>query len=266
MPIEQTEGETSAHEQGFDRADTSGLGATENRSAVTCPACGEGNSAANLHCEHCGALLGAARVGSDASESRQLVVRAAATLVAVAAVVAVVSAVVRSPRPGNDPVVPQITSSTTQTTAPALLIPAAPSIVEASSELDGYHASHLVDGDASSYWNDASLEGEGAELMFHFEDAVTFAAVEFANVLGEDARRRNFRIRGFEIHIGDTADPIIGELKDTSDWQRVELGLAEADTVVIHVLSTFPAEPFGEGVPFREIALAEVRFFQTEVP
>lgn len=266
MSTEQTEGKTSAYEQDFGRADASGSGAAGTGSDVICTACEEPNGAANVHCEHCGARLGIARVGPDTSESRQLLLRAATTLFVVAAVIAVVSLVVLNPRSGGDPVVPEITSSTTQTTAPTLLIPLFPSIVEASSELDDFHASHLIDGDTSSYWNDASLEGEGAELMFHFDEVATFAALEFANVVGEESRRRNFRIRGFEIHVGDTADPISGELKDNSDWQRIDLGLSEADTVVIHVLSTFPAEPFGDGVPFRELALAEVRFFQADVP
>ena len=150
-------------------------------------------------------------------------------------------------------------ASTMVTTPPLQQI--VPIAVVASSELEGFHAEHLVDGDLESYWNDHALRGVGAELTFEFESPVDLAAVEIVNVHDESTLRRNYRIKAFEIHVGGDVLPIRGQLDDAPEPQRVELGWVAASEVTLHVTSTYPAEPFEGQVPFDELALAEVRFF-----
>jgi hypothetical protein len=141
-----------------------------------------------------------------------------------------------------------------------------PTDVVASSEFTGLHASHLIDGDTSSTWNDDSLRGDGAELAFRFRTSVALTAVEFQNLTEEERFRRNYRIRGYEIHLtpDDRVAPVTGSLEDLNRPQRVDLPYTETRAVTVHVTSAYPAEPYGGDPPFDELALAEVTFFGVE--
>ena len=86
-------------------------------------------------------------------------------------------------------------------------------------------------------------------------------AVEFQNVIDDERFRRNYRIRGYEIHLTPhDAAPTTGSLDDVSRPQRVDLPYTEARSVTVHVTSTYPAEAYNDGPPFAELALAEVTF------
>ncbi len=156
------------------------------------------------------------------------------------------------------------------TVAPATTNPPRPTIplvtadVEATSEYGELHATHLIDGDTDSYWNDNSLKGEDAALTFSFPEPVVVTTVEIQNVLDEATFRRNYRIRGYEVTFSSGAPPVTGILQDTNRPQNITLEPTTTDTLTISVMSTYPAQPYEGLEPFEELAVAELRFFGYE--
>ena len=66
-----------------------------------------------------------------------------------------------------------------------------PSVSASSSFSDALGTDKLIDGDPSTYWNDASPQGEGAELVFEFDVPVAIERLVVQNVVDETAFRRN---------------------------------------------------------------------------
>jgi hypothetical protein len=162
---------------------------------------------------------------------------------------------------------PPISQLTTETTAPASTesttneesqpLPV-DSVSTSSSFSDTFGPRNLIDGDPGTYWNDASLHGEGAEIVLEFNDAVSIRELVFQNVADEVAFKRNYRIRGYEITSDDLPTPLVGELDDTQDQQRVELETEGTSVLRIRVTSTYPAESVGDQPGFEELAVAEL--------
>lgn len=172
-------------------------------------------------------------------------------------------------RSGSTPATEQrvnaVTSAPATTRPPPIAL--TPTEVVASSELEGLHATHLIDDDPESYWNDASLRGEEAELIFRFDPPVIVTAIELLNVADEEKFKRNYRIRSYEIHMaGDELAPVRGQLADSNKPQRMDLPFTVTDELIIHPISTYPAESRAGEPPFDELALAEVRFFGSPAP
>ena len=120
---------------------------------------------------------------------------------------------------------------------------------------------NVVDGDAGTYWNDASAQGVDAELTFVFDAPVMLTEVVVQNVVDATAFARNYRVRGYEIVVGGV--PVAaGELADTQDAQRI--GLVTPTTVsevTLRVVSTFAGTAVGSLAAFDELAIAEVEFY-----
>ena len=158
-------------------------------------------------------------------------------------------------------------STTTSTPAPTVQttvvnVQLAVAEVRASSSFNDQLGPHnLVDGDAMTYWNDASAQGVGAELTFVFDEPVMVAEVVVRNVADTTAFTRNYRVRGYEILIGGV--PVgTGELADTQDPQRITIAMPTmAAEVTFRVTSTFAGTAVGDLVAFNELAIAEIEFY-----
>ncbi len=221
----------------------------------------------NRHCENCAFRL-------DRTPDQTARVSPAARLVTLGAVVLfVVIVVILVGRilggDGDATATPEVTSTTQATGDPAdttELTPAAeelrPSSVSVSSRFsDTFGPNNLIDGDPATYWNDASLHGEGAELVFEFEDPGAIDRLVIQNVVDENAFRRNYRIRGYEVTTDDLPTPITGELADTQEAQTIEVTTTATTRLTLRVTSTYAGESAGGQAAFEELALAEVTVF-----
>jgi len=131
--------------------------------------------------------------------------------------------------------------------------------VETSSEVPGFGAEYLIDGDLGRGWQDNSLRGVGAEIRFTFDEPVAISYLLFYPVGDEDGFTRNFKVQGYEISDSDTT--LVGKLLRTMEPQRIEWGVSETDYISLRVITTFPAEPVRDLPPFDELAIAEIRVF-----
>lgn len=156
------------------------------------------------------------------------------------------------------------TTSTPSPTAQTALVNVQLAVAEvrASSSFNDQLGPHnLVDGDATTYWNDASAHGVGAELTFVFDAPVMVAEVVVRNVVDATAFTRNYRVRGYEILVGGV--PVAtGELADTQDPQPITVAMpTTAVEVTFRVTSTFDGAAVGDLVAFDELAIAEIEFY-----
>jgi len=136
-----------------------------------------------------------------------------------------------------------------------------PSRVAASSSIsDAFGPENLIDGDPSTYWNDTSLQGVGAELVFEFGEPVLIEEIFIEGASDLSAFRRNYRIRGYEIVVEGGTDPVVGELLDTPDVQTISLPAIATSRVTIRVTSTYAGEAIDGRPGFDELAVAEVSF------
>jgi len=241
--------------------------ATVEQPAATlrCPSCGSANPAHHHHCEQCGARLttdplpvappplGGASPGG----------RALGVLAGVVLLVALFALVFNVFRGGASPQA-DVTTSTTTTTQPPTVGEIRPASVEASSQLDKWPATNLIDGDPTTYWNDHSLKGAGATLTFRFSKPVQIQEIEIQNLQDPEKFKRNYRIQGFVVEVDDLSTEIAGRLEDTNAPQRIRIASLETTTLTIRVQSTYPAQAVGDKPPFSELAVQEVRFFGVE--
>ena len=80
--------------------------------------------------------------------------------------------------------------------------------------------------------------------------------------LPDDVRfKQNFRIRGYQITVDDLSFPITGQLANVNTRQVIPVASISTRTLTLEITSTFESEPVDDGVPFTELALADVRFF-----
>ena len=236
----------------------------DNVPKVSCPSCGTANPSYNRHCEACGARLSTAPLPVAPPPMLRATPGSRALGVLVAVVLIVTLVALFTTFFGNNDTPPADTSTTVAPTIP----PTPPveelqaSTVEASSELGSqWLAENLVDGSLATEWQDASLQGRGATLTFRFSQPVAISEIEIYN-LPDDARfRANHRIRGFKISVDDLSLDIAGQLADVNTRQVIQVASITTRTLVLEVTSTYPSEAIDNGVPFDELALADVRFF-----
>lgn len=234
---------------------------------VMCPSCGSVNPGYNRHCEHCGARLSQdpLPVAPPPMSRTSPGARALGVLAAVVLVVALAVLIFNVFRGGGDGSADSTSSTTSSTsTLPPVVTEVFPTQVEASSELAGFEASNLIDGDPETSWNDDSARGRDAVLTFRFARPVSLAEIEFQNLSGDERFKRNYKIQGFSITVDDLAIEINERLANTNEPQRVSIASVETTELIIRVLSTYAAEPAGNAPPFDELALQDVRFFGTE--
>lgn len=233
---------------------------------VMCPSCGSANPQYNRHCEQCGARLqqeplpiAAAPMARTSPGGRALGVLAAVVLI-----VALGALIFNIFRGGGDEIAGSTTTSSTTSTLPPVVTEIIPTQVEASSELDGFEARNLIDGNPDTSWNDSSNRGRDAWLRFTFARPVALKEIEFQNLTDDDRFKRNYKIQGFNIIVDDLTIDIAGRLENTNEPQRVQIASSATVELTVQVLSTYIAEPSGDAPPYDELALQAVRFFGTE--
>jgi hypothetical protein len=263
-PLEPLPGPSPTAEPMYEPA---GVGTQDEPAVPTvrCPSCGSLNPSHNRHCEECGARLaqGPLPVAPPPMVRSTPGGRALGILLAVLAVVAVF-ALLLNVFGGDDATGDTVAESTLATTTTVPLVAQTelqPASVEASSELAGFSAENLIDGDTSTYWNDSSQRGVGATLTFTFAQPVMISEMELQNITDDIAFRRNYRIKDFLVTVDDLAVELPYAMPDNNDPQRFELNTLETRRLTIQILETFVGEPVGDQPSFTELAFAEVRFF-----
>lgn len=243
---------------------------------VTCPSPGAAQPATNRHCEQCGARLSQAPlpVAPRPLAGVSAGTRALTVILAVLAGVVVLAlgfqffggddggTAAEETTPGEEADGTTATSVAEGEAGPIEQI--IPIDITCSSQLndDTLACDNLIDGDDTTDWNDASLQGEGAVFNITFADTVQLQQIHFTNLPDDVRFRRNFRIRTLEIVTNDLPGlPIPAEIPD--DNQRphvVQAPTLGTTTVTIRVLSTWPSEAV-DGRAFDELALSEIEFW-----
>ena len=179
----------------------------------------------NRHCEECGARLGKGPlpVAPPPMPRSTPGGRALGVLGGVVVLVALI-ALFMNLWGDDDPTTPEAqtsTSSATDDTTEQVAI--APASVDASSQLTGYEASRLIDGDVATYWNDASARGTDAELNFVFAQPVALSEMELTNIQQRDPFRQNYRMKDIEVTVDDLELQLTFTLPDSTDPYRITL-------------------------------------------
>ncbi len=226
-------------------------------SPVECPSCAAMNPARNQFCEHCGWRL-AAEVPHPSRAGWATGALAAAVLGGAVWIFVGLSGD-SAELPGR--AVADVASSSSVVSPTVVRVSdVRPISVLASSELDGFEASHLIDGDLGSTWNDASLRGEGAELTFTFAPAITLTEAVLHMPTDEESFFLNARIRGVELSFSDSSEVIVTELSDEPGPHRISIPSITTTQVALRVTSTYAAVSFGGHEPYEQLAVAEVGF------
>jgi hypothetical protein len=247
---------------------------TQSATTIRCPSCGAENPEHNRHCEQCGARIsqGPLPVAPPPMMRSTPGARALTVLAGVVLLVVLVAVVLNLLGDDDNPTVaPDQTTTTADTgtddtgggddTVPPSQTVITPASVDASSELAGFEAANLIDGDTGTYWNDSSQRGVGAVLTFNFAQPVAITEMELVNIPDPVAFRRNYRMRDIQITVDDLAVEVPWSLPDNNEPARVPLNTLETRRVTVTVLSTYIGEPVEDTPSFTELALAEVRFF-----
>ncbi|NNC75235.1 MAG: hypothetical protein HKN93_06955 [Acidimicrobiia bacterium] len=236
-------------------------------SSVVCPSCGTHNPGSNRHCEACGARLetGPLPVAPPPLIRATPGARALGVLAAVVLVVALFAFVwsVLRDDGSSDVVAGNGDNGTTETsvTTPTQVEELLPSVVSASSQYDNFPADNLIDGDATTYWNDKGLRGREAEITFRFFQPVQIVEIDLLNIAEAEKFTRNYRIKGYQIVSDDLQVPISGTLEDVADPTAIRIASLETTELTLRVTSTHPATSYEGQPPFNELAVAEIQFF-----
>lgn len=230
---------------------------------VVCPSCGSLNPAHNRHCEYCGARIsqGPLPVAPQPMLRTTAGARALMVLAAVILIVALIALLINLFGGSDTPASPSDVT-TTSTSLPVQAIEELKVLnVVASSELPGYSASFLIDSDPTNSWNDTQEEAGPATLSFTFAQPVTITQIMLQNVTDEERFHRNYRIQDYEIVIDDLPTTTSGTLQDTNQPQTVTVPSVSTTQLTLRIISSYPAEAWNGKIPFRELALQEVKFF-----
>ncbi len=239
--------------------------------SVTCPSCGAGNPETNRHCEECGARLsqGPLPIAPQPLLQVSAGVRAAIMITLVLAGVLLVAWAFGA-LTGDSPEDTAATDTSSTVATPAT-VPATQKLpvllISCSSEFDSLPCENLKDESVETYWNDKSLEGEGAEFVITFGSPVQLETIVIMNVTDEEKFKRNYRIKDLEIIANDVTSPFNFTLDDRSQPQSVRIQTLATTELTIRVTGTYPAEAYTDpatgnvGIPFSELALAELEFY-----
>ncbi len=239
---------------------------TGEQPTVRCPSCGALNPAHNRHCEECGARLakGPLPVAPPPMVRSTPGGRALAVLLGVLAIVVIIALGMQLRGDGDEAAQATQTTTTVTTTAPTVVQTVLqPADVEVSSffPVGGYEGENLIDDDNTTYWNDNSLRGDGATIVFTFAQPVAITEMELQNITDAVAFKRNYRIKDFQVTVDDLQIELPYTMPDSNEPFRAPLATLETRRLTITVLDTYPGEPVGNQPSFTELGLAEVRFF-----
>ncbi|HDK46030.1 MAG TPA: hypothetical protein ENG94_07100 [Actinobacteria bacterium] len=231
---------------------------------VTCPSCGAANPSTNRHCEQCGARItqGPLPVAPQPMIRTTAGARALAVILGTVAVVALLAFAFNSLFGSKEPAVPP-TSSTTSTTVAAVPVKIVPINWHCSSELNAtLSCDNLFDGQDSTYWNDASAKGKGAEIEVTFAQPYALQTIVFKNVSDDEKFTMNYKVKGFEIDFDDLPDaPFIDQLDNTNRAQPIAVTSFSTTQITFKVTSTYESKSVGGKTPFNELAIAELEFW-----
>jgi hypothetical protein len=191
--------------------------------------------------------------------------RALAVILGVVAVVAVLAFAWNAIFGGSDDPVADDTTTTTTTQATASPQKLVPISVACSSTLevagDLFSCDNLIDA-TDRYWNDQSAQGRDGSIVFTFAEPIAIEQIVFKNVVDDDAFRKNYRVKGFEILTDDLPDrPFIDQLDDDNRSQLILLATLRTRQLTFRVTSTFAAEAVAGETPFNELAIDEFEFY-----
>lgn len=245
-----------------------GQGEPPSRPDRVCPVCGTVNPPNNLHCVGCAFRLDRTPEPGPSRSPLGLVVVAGVLFGLALIIVLVVNSIIGGDQEaaGTESVATTSTAleSSGSTRSAEKSSPLAVSSVSASSSFsETLGPENLIDSDPSSYWNDASMHGEGAELIFEFSPPVAIESIVIQNPGDEGAFTRNYRIRGYELSTDDLPSPVAGELADTQDPQTIDFVTTSTSRLVLRVISTYEARALSGQSAFEELAVAEVTFIGT---
>jgi len=137
--------------------------------------------------------------------------------------------------------------------------------IDASSELAGFEASNLIDGDPTTAWNDDSLRGFGATITLLFDQPVAISELIIQGVADEERFILNYKVQGYQITVDDTTGATRGRLRNTMDPQHITVDSTGTTILTLAVTTTFPPAPVGDKPPFTELAIGEIRVIGTAV-
>lgn len=132
---------------------------------------------------------------------------------------------------------------------------------ETSSDLPGFEAEYLIDGDLDRGWQDASLRGVGAEIVFTFDAPVAISELVIYPSSDTVRFRRNYKVQGYTVRVDDQSEAVVGRLQNSNQAQVVMVGSSATTVLTLSVTTTYPAEPVADKPPFDELAIAEIRVF-----
>ena len=234
---------------------------------VNCPSCGAANPTHNRHCEECGARItqGPLPVAPQPMIRTTAGARALAVILGVVAVVAVLAFAWNAIFGGGDEPPPDETTTTSTSQVAASPQQYMPISVNCSSTLevaaDRFACDNLIDG-TDRYWNDQSAQGRDAFIEFTFAEPIAIEQIVFKNVVDDDAFKKNYRVKGFEIVTDDLPDrPFIDQLDDDNRSQLILLATLRTRQLTFRVTSTYAAEAVTGETPFNELAIDEFEFY-----
>ncbi len=238
---------------------------------TTCPSCGAGNPDTNRHCEECGARLsqGPLPVAPQPLLQVSAGVRAAIMIAGVLAGVLLIAWLFGAlTGDETDDTLATDTSSTITTPSTVAATQKLPVLLAAcSSEFVNLPCSNLIDGSVDTYWNDKSLQGEGAEFTFTFGTPVQLETIVIMNVTDDEKFTRNYRIKDLEIIADDVPSPFNFTLDDKPQAQSVRMQTLATTELTIRVTGIYPGEAYTDPdtgnteIPFTELAVAEFEFY-----
>lgn len=133
-----------------------------------------------------------------------------------------------------------------------------PTRVSASSELSPeFGVANLTDGDPTTVWRDASRRGEGATVTLSFAEPIAVLAVVVAGIPDDIAFHTSYRIHGVRLVMGN-GEVIEGEIPDSPEPFRIQVGGEVTEKVTLEVSSTYPGEPHGGDAGREELAIGEI--------
>lgn len=232
---------------------------------ISCPSCGAANPATNRHCEQCGARIsqGPLPVAPQPIIRTTAGARALAIILGTIAVVAVIAILFNSLFGSKGTVQAESTTTSTSTTVAANPVKIEPISWTCSSQLnEKFSCDRLFDGDDSTYWNDASAKGQGAEITVTFPQPYALRTIVFQNVTDDTKFQMNYKVKGYKIVLDDVQEaPVIGQLENTTRAQTISVAGIATTQVTFTVTSVYPSVSVDGATPYNELAIAEIEFY-----
>jgi hypothetical protein len=241
------------------------------RQEVQCPSCGSSNSAANRHCEECGARLHQASLPVAPRPAVQTTagVRAAIVISSVLAAVVLIALIVNA-FGGDEPAATTVAGNgTTVVSAPGTEPDPAPiPVIRVTCDpegIPGFPCDNLIDGAPTEYQvNYEELSAAGGEIVikFSFAQPMQITRILWENITDEARFRRNYRVKSVNVKTEDSNLEVPLPLEDDSGLQdhRYETFLSGTTTVSLTVRTVFPSEVVDGQEPFNELAIEEITF------